>query len=268
MKYNFQTKPNKVVLYMDMLGFRNAILENDNDEEKRNEVVVTFPAIEKILKDMFPDGNNGPVRFLWMSDSFMLSSNIADVNDLLWYMFEIQHVMLISDLPVRGALCIGRLYHEKNIWGEALVRAVEIEETKSIYPRILVEEKDFVRLPISEEYQKYFKSDSETPGYKYVEPISYSFDCALNNAFSDSNGIWSSINVLTSHIEQQYLKASGNESVQKKWKWLANVFISVICKNKSRIEEALIIDQQVGMQAQTYDECIARLHRIVQWNGV
>ena len=268
MKYDFQTKPNKVILYMDMLGFRNAILENDNGEEKQNELVMVFPAMERILRDMFPDdnpdGNNGSVRFLWMSDSFMLSSDLADVNDLLWYMFEIQHDMLISDLPVRGALCIGRLYHEKNIWGEALVRAVEIEETKSIYPRILVDEKDFVRLPISEEYQKYFKSDSETPGYKYVEPISYYFDCALNNAFSGSNGIWSSIDVLTSHIDQQYLKTSGNESVQKKWKWLANVFIAVIRKNESSIKKALIIDQQAGRQVQTYDECIARLHRIVQ----
>lgn len=268
MKYDFQTKPNKVILYMDMLGFRNAILENDNGKEKKNELVADFPAMERILQDMFPGDNDGSVRFLWMSDSFMLSSDIADVNDLLWYMFEIQHDMFISGLPVRGALCVGRLYHENNIWGESLVRAVEIEETRSIYPRILVEEKDFVRLPISEEYQKYFKSDCETPGYKYVEPISYHFDRALNNAFSGSNGIWSSINVLTSHIEQQYLKASGNESVQKKWKWLANVFISVIRENESSIKKALIIDQQAGMQVQTYDECVARVHRIVQWNGV
>lgn len=268
MKYDFQTKPNKVVLYMDMLGFRNAILENDNGKEKKNELVADFPAMERILQDMFPDDNDGSVRFLWMSDSFMLSSDIADVNDLLWYMFEIQHDMFISGLPVRGALCVGRLYHENNIWGEALVRAVEIEETRSIYPRILVEEKDFVRLPISEEYQKYFKSDCETPGDKYVEPISYHFDRALNNAFSGSNGIWSSINVLTSHIEEQHLKASGNESVQKKWKWLANVFISVIRENESSIKKALIIDQQAGMQVQTYDECVARVHRIVQWNGV
>lgn len=266
MRFDFDTKPNQVILYMDMLGFRNAILENDDGTEKRNVVKTDFSALGRKICEMF-DEEDDPVKFLWMSDSFMLSTDIEHINDLLWDMFEIQKDMLITGLPVRGAICIGNLYHEKNIWGEALVRAVEIEETKSIYPRILISNDDFARLPISEEYVSYFKSDEETPGYKYVEPISHHFEKCLDNAFSNSNGIWGVLNVQISDIEKQYNKICSFPSVCEKWKWLASVCISVFQNKEELIRQALEIDKAANRYVQTFEECMERLNAIIKWHG-
>ena len=130
MKYHFETKPNQVVLYMDMLGFRNVIMENDGNQKESKDIILDFPVLKEIICDMF-DSEECKINFLWMSDSFMLSTDIANINELLECMFSIQKDMLISGLPVRGAICIGNLNHTENIWGEALVRAVEIEEQKS-----------------------------------------------------------------------------------------------------------------------------------------
>lgn len=46
MRFDFDTKPNQVVLYMDMLGFRNVICEDDGTE-KLNEIKMNFQALEK-----------------------------------------------------------------------------------------------------------------------------------------------------------------------------------------------------------------------------
>lgn len=89
MDFEFNTKPDQVVLYMDMLGFRNAIMENDNGIEKRNVLTLNFDVSEQIIRDMFY-GENVNVNFLWMSDSFMLSTDISHINELLEYMLEIQ----------------------------------------------------------------------------------------------------------------------------------------------------------------------------------
>lgn len=265
MRFDFDTKPNQVVLYMDMLGFRNVICEDDDGTEKLNEIKMNFQALEKNICEMF--GDDDSVKFLWMSDSFMLSTDILHINDLLWYMFEIQRDMLLAALPIRGAIYIGNLHHEKNIWGEALVHAVEIEETKSVYPRVLIRDEDFARLTISEEYAPYFKSDAETPGYRYVEPISCFFDNCLKNAMVNSNGIWAVMNVLISDIEDQYRKYCSNVSVRDKWKWIANVCMSVFQNNEELIRKALEIDRAANMQIQTFEECMNRLNAIVRWHG-
>ena len=175
--------------------------------------------------------------------------------------------MLLAALPIRGAIYIGNLHHEKNIWGEALVHAVEIEETKSVYPRVLIRDEDFNRLTISAEYAPYFKSDVETPGYKYVEPVSFYFDSYLKNAVENSYGIWSLLDVLISDIEDQYRKYCSNVSVRDKWKWLANVCISVFQNNEKLIQKALEVDKAANMQIQTFEECMNRLNAIVRWHG-
>lgn len=266
MRFDFDTKPNQVILYMDMLGFRNAIRENDDGTPKINAITTNFPVLEKIIREMFCEDDD-IVKFLWMSDSLMLSTDISHINDLLWYMFEIQKDMLLTGLPVRGAICIGNLYHEKNIWGEALVRAVEIEETKSIYPRILIHDDDFAKLQISEEYTPYFKSDNETPNYKYIDPISFNFDRCMENAFVNSNGIWATLNVLISDIEKQYEKYCSNVSVREKWKWLASVCISIFQRNEDKIRQALELNKSTNMRIQTFDECMERLDAILKWHG-
>lgn len=263
MRFDFDTKPNQVILYMDMLGFRNAIRENDDSTEKSNVITTNFPALERIICEMFCDEDSS-VKFLWASDSFMLSTDIPNINDLLWYMFEIQKDLLITGLPVRGAICVGNLHHEKNIWGEALVRAVEIENTKSIYPRILIHKKDLEKLPVSEEYAIYFKSDIELRDYKYVDPISYNFDRCLKNAFVNSNGIWAMLNVLISDIEEQLTKNSSIPNVCEKWKWIACVCITVFKSNEEKIRQALEIDKAINMPIQTFDECMERLNTMIE----
>lgn len=248
---------------MDMLGFRNAIMENDNGIEKRNVLTLNFDVSEQIIRDMFY-GENVNVNFLWMSDSFMLSTDISHINELLEYMFEIQRNMLISSLPVRGAICIGRLHHENNIWGEALVRAVELEETQSKYPRIIISNDDYNVLQIKQEYLPYFKTDSALPDYKYLEPISYQLDKCLKNAFMNENGIWAVLNILLETIEEQCQKNSCNEGVYAKWKWLANEYKKVILQKEQIIYEALKIDYNAGMKPQSVKDCIQRLDKIIR----
>ena len=59
MRFDFDTKPDQVVLYMDMLGFRNVICEDDDGTDKLNAIKMNFRALEnsiyeKIDSDLLP----------------------------------------------------------------------------------------------------------------------------------------------------------------------------------------------------------------------
>jgi len=57
---------------------------------------------------------------------------------------EIGHLcqyLLMQGLPCRGAICAGPLYHNGSyVVGPALVRAHEMEKSKAIYPRVILDE--------------------------------------------------------------------------------------------------------------------------------
>ena len=270
MQIDFNTKPNQVILYMDMLGFRNAIMDN-NGNLLSAVITLNFEAFENIIRDMFfSEEENNPVKFLWMSDSFMLSTDISHINELLSYMFEIQKQTFISALPVRGAICIGNLHHDKNIWGEALVRAVQLEETISKYPRIIISNDDYERLSIQQEYTRYFKSfyGDDEKNYKYINPISHHLDECLGNAFRNSNGIWAVLDISIGTIEDQIKKYSNVSKVSDKWIWLAQECKSALQDNEQIICEALKIDQIAGMRPQDYDTCLKRLDKIIERSSI
>ena len=262
MKYHFETKPNQVVLYMDMLGFRNAIMENDSKRTENDDITLVFPNLKKIICKMF-DYQECKVKFLWMSDSFMLSTDIVNINELLECMFSIQKDMLISGLPVRGAICIGNLHHKENIWGEALVRAVEIEEQRSCYPQILISNEDFEQLPVSLNNKKYFKESSTIPDFKYIDPIANYVDKCIENAFKDENGIWGVLNTLISDFEDQCYKHREKKRVREKWEWLAKVLMTEMKKHEKTIRAALEIDSQCNAQPNSFEKCLERLETLI-----
>lgn len=261
MNYDFSTKPDRILAFMDILGFSNLVKENDIDGLESKE---KFKNIFDLINDFYtkhddedPERNYPEIKFLWMSDTIVVSAEIVDAEAVINNLLDIQHDLLCSGLPVRGAICIGRLYHEENIWGEALVRAAEIEKKYSIYPRILITNEDYRKISLSEEVKKYFINDESNSNYRYIEPVSNELDRAIENEY-----VYLNIEKIFSMIEANYYKNMHIEKIAVKWEWLAKITKRSLMQREKEIKDKLNKEQKENKSVSSYEEYIERLSRI------
>lgn len=261
MNYDFSTKPDRILAFMDILGFSNLVKENDIDGLESKE---KFKNIFDLINDFYtkqddedPERNYPEIKFLWMSDTIVVSAEIVDAEAVINNLLDIQHDLLCSGLPVRGAICIGRLYHEENIWGEALVRAAEIEKKYSIYPRILITNEDYRKISLSEEVKKYFINDESNSNYRYIEPVSNELDRAIENEY-----VYLNIEKIFSMIEANYYKNMHIEKIAVKWEWLAKITKRSLMQREKEIKDILNKEQKENKSVSSYEEYIERLSRI------
>ncbi|GEM_PF-4962454 len=148
------------------------------------------------------------------SDHIALSLPIPEKNfDLLncifglfRYAIWLHHLMLRHGFLMRGAMTLGDLFHEGNIiTGDALNRAVDIEEKLSVYPRVIVENEIIKLLPSNKRY--FLKTDFD--GLNFVDYLSdkkyFTEECILE---------------LLPLVNQNISDNSSNMRVYSKWFWL------------------------------------------------
>ena len=268
MVYDFCTSPDRVLLFMDILGFSNLILTNDamSIESRKGKLTLDYARFADYIEDFY--SSDDTMKILWMSDSFMISSDIDHVNDVMNCFFALHHDMITSGLPLRGAICVGNLYHEHNIWGEALVRAAELEKNKCIFPRIIISENDLSRLPINDSYRPYIKDTHDIKGYDYLDAMAFDFDDTLSRAEKQDNiGMSALIHVLSEWVAENLSASQGNEKIRLKWRWLAENLISTMNQRRSKIEALLSWEQLGGTPALTFDEYQEPLMSLIKRNA-
>ena len=258
MNYNFDTKSDQILIFADILGFSNLIKTHDGiginvDGEQEDDIILEFSSFADYLNEKI-NCCFSSLKYLWMSDSFAISSDLNNVDDVIECFFNIQHDMICSGMVLRGAICVGNLYHEDNIWGEALVRAVEIEKNKCEYPRVLISDKDFKKLKISEKYNKYISKTDDKEEYWFIDPFEYEIEKILNGR-DPNTVIWPSLNQTIKMIEHG-MSNSDNE-IHKKWAWLANRMAVSLDKYKYKIDKILIEEKSIN--AVGVDNCLERL---------
>ena len=258
MNYNFDTKSDQILIFADILGFSNLIKTHDGiginvDGEQEDDIILEFSSFADYLNEKI-NCCFSSLKYLWMSDSFAISSDLNNVDDVIECFFNIQHDMICSGMVLRGAICVGNLYHEDNIWGEALVRAVEIEKNKCEYPRVLISDKDFKKLKISEKYNKYISKTDDNEEYWFIDPFEYEIEKILNGR-DPNTVIWPSLNQTIKMIEHG-MSNSDNE-IHKKWAWLANRMAVSLDKYKYKIDKILIEEKSIN--AVGVDNCLERL---------
>ena len=127
--------------YIDILGFRELIGRLDQGET---------PLLS--LRDLLEKVHNPPptnalaipqtdFRVQSISDAVALSAatNPAGLGAIIHSVNRLAVDLLLQGFFIRGALVKGKLYHdEKIVFGRALVRAYELEDTVVRFPRVMV----------------------------------------------------------------------------------------------------------------------------------
>ena len=93
MNYNFDTKADQVLIFADILGFSNLMKTYDKigidvGEEQADDIILKFSSFADYLNEKI-NGCFSSLKYLWMSDSFAISSDFNNVDDVIECFFNI-----------------------------------------------------------------------------------------------------------------------------------------------------------------------------------
>ena len=127
----------KLVAFLDILGFRALVLQNHD----RAEAVIRKldDAIKHTLECLTLEGGPDWFSVKLFSDCFCISCGYRDLTLLLTEMSFLQWNLSGGGIFIRGGLSSGRHYeNERIIFSEGLIRAYELQRSDP-YPRILID---------------------------------------------------------------------------------------------------------------------------------
>lgn len=199
------------------IGFRSKILSNDENIFLRSVLNLINRATEK---------DWGSLKIVSFSDNVIVAirSNVVDaLEKLCHYAARIQELMLRNQqLLLRGAITKGNLYIQDNfVFGSGLVKVVELEETKAVVSRIIIDEN-----LQSEDYAVNSKNtvQNDNDGIRFINFLNYYHpfinknDERKKNFLELHNSFVLIINDLTKQIEDS--NDNLKSSLYKKRSWL------------------------------------------------
>ncbi len=231
----------RVVLFVDILGFKNIINStvnsNGTDNEQQIENVYnTFLSINDLYdinkKDNFIQENVSITQF---SDSLVISFLVKELGEIFWNIFFLQllSMRLISHgIICRGAISYGKLIHNDNIiFGPALIDAYNAELNNAKYPRIILEESIITlaaehhsdhHLPIHEVEAIFDIVSEDNDGLFYIDYFGKALE-NLDDPYYDPPGYIEQIrNVIIAGLK---IDGSG---VKEKYEWMKNKFNELV----------------------------------------
>lgn len=137
------------VLYMDMLGSEKRIDEDDDDTWLN---AINNLYLKAIDYTMFLDEKVYRIKpqVKIFSDNIVVAvkfpKKISDHDNCLYFMMYVAsyiqtHALIDYKWLIRGCLTAGAFYINKNfVWGKALTKAIRIESSIAVYPRIIIDE--------------------------------------------------------------------------------------------------------------------------------
>lgn len=146
----------RVVAFIDILGWKAAIKRVFNNSENPAEVNSIIRAVAKIFEknqdaqkhhNEVPSGRDLGIRFAHFSDSLVFSVPVnsrAGALSICQIASDVIRDVLSLGFIVRGGVVAGKLFHkEQFVFGPALVSAYEIESQRATFSRVIVD--DYVR---------------------------------------------------------------------------------------------------------------------------
>ena len=140
-----------VIAYIDFLGAKNKMTDPKKSDEFLKEIYQTYMGALELYKKNY---NKLTERFKIkiFSDNIVIAEEIENPNDPKSIEQSYTHVEQFASMiyiialntknTMRGAISKGKLYIDDTfIFGEALFKAVNMEEEQAVYPRIIVDRK-------------------------------------------------------------------------------------------------------------------------------
>lgn len=218
---------NRVVVFMDILGFKNIINQFDNQE--MNKLVYNIMNYFKWIKESNYKGflaeHDIGKEVTVFSDSIVVSYDASLPGQVFFILLDIIHIQLdlaAKGIFLRGGVSIGNLTHENDIvFGPAMLDAYNLESKIAKYPRIIIDEKVFQFAYNNPGYNNTNEQELEyieglvrrdNDGWYYTD---YLTQCCELDKQTDIYVVLDSIK----NKIQQYIN-DDNKDIREKYEWL------------------------------------------------
>lgn len=230
----------RICLFLDVLGFADQVNRSVESIQEIGRLHSGLSEIFKAFRDRLPnqqnDSDETSKKVSQFSDSITVSYNLDEdsaVYHLLYDTYMLQIELLRWGILVRGAIAIGKLYHDEIlVFGPALVKATELEKY-AMYPRVIlgkeiidIGKKNHASWHSSEYEEKEIRSliKQDLDGAFYVNYFGVSPD--------DFDDGWEDISIylctLKKFIENS-IRGGLHADVICKFMWIKDKFNDIIC---------------------------------------
>lgn len=168
-KYDRETSQH-IVAYLDILGVAARMSEGyESQKLAMNKLHNLYTFSMEISKKIDMEGYSD-IKFKIFSDNIILvkklseqsNKRLLDIKVLLNCVSDFQCSAAMDSVGwlVRGGISIGELFiDETMVWGEALLRAYDLESNSAIYPRILLDSSVISNIGSDKELTEYTQQD-------------------------------------------------------------------------------------------------------------
>ncbi|HYV95308.1 MAG TPA: hypothetical protein VE978_26265 [Chitinophagales bacterium] len=137
---------NRIVLFLDILGFRSIVDQTVEGEiDKSDEIDILYSNLNYI-EEFFSHklvGGKLSATITQFSDSIIISFSVEESKLLIKLIETIQEFvmhLIYNNLLCRGAISFGKLIHtDRIVFGPALNDAYETETKAALYPRVILD---------------------------------------------------------------------------------------------------------------------------------
>lgn len=240
----------RIVCFLDILGFSDHINQTDTDVEHDNtekikEILEAFSSIRRILEiDDDEMREIDGLQITQFSDSVVISFKTDQQSGVFFTLLSIlqlQSTMLSSRILLRGAITRGGLIHtDKLLFGPGLIQAHYLESKVAKYPRIILDKEVLIigrkfrsddHLPKQEE--KYIKSllkedsddwnyidyfgeavqwELDDPDYEYPQYLHQTYEFIKKNLSSNEPSILG---------KYSWMREKYNQEIEKIKQWIS-----------------------------------------------
>lgn len=238
MKIKKYSYTERVVAFIDILGFKNHINKsiNNNNSTNSDKFGKIQSALDIISETADKDSpiNQGKEVTLF-SDSIIISFEIFEKSEVFSTLIALLHMnmeLLRFGFLIRGGITVGRCFHtQSRVFGPAVNKAYDLEQ-KANYPRIVID-KDVIITGIenhanhhtpkdeSEHLKQLLRKDSDGQWY-----LDY-FSTALHEV-NDEYSQFLYIQNLENNIRINLNKYKNDERVIPKYNWMKSKYNEMI----------------------------------------
>ncbi|SHH01036.1 hypothetical protein [Flavobacterium defluvii] len=156
---------NRLILFVDILGFTNEIYSSINDKSKINILKTTLENLEILFRKNY---SGDLMEFSQFSDSIVISFPI-DYPGGIYYIVTnasfAMHSLFSNGFICKGVISVGQLYHEGNfLFGPEFLNVMKLEALENM-PRITISKK---LLKIAEEFPGEGNKDYPKAEIEYI----------------------------------------------------------------------------------------------------
>ena len=190
MKANDIKYSKNIFAFLDILGFRSIVNESRINNELVRKIADILKRSQQIalssmdLKPTVLEVDPSKYMYRAFSDTILISGPYTSHHDMsfisMWVMINQYYLWKEEQTFIRGAMVYGDVFIDKDIvFGPALIDAYDLERTKAVWPRVLIDKSllgKFTETELKRDFLEFIRQDTRNVVYlDYLREIYHLF---------------------------------------------------------------------------------------------